>query len=339
MTSIEIHELVLRRAGFQLGPLSLAIAARSRTALVGPSGCGKTTLLRCIAGLETPDSGTIRIGSRVVHDGRTRAPPSARRIGFVFQDAALWPHLTAVGHLRFVEPALSHAEATALLARVGLQRHANRKPGGLSGGEAQRLALARALAGRPDVLLLDEPLHSVDAPLRDELCLMIRRICEERGLTLLAVTHDPSEALAMADHLVLLRGGRVVETGPVRSVLRQPRTAYCAAFLCGGACLSAARAAEGMLDTPFGTYPAPPHANGALRMVLLPGDVVVADRREGHPHGRVLQVVPSAGGAIATVEVSGVTLRVRCGDETEAGASLPLALQGAPRFLPEDDAP
>jgi iron(III) transport system ATP-binding protein len=210
MKSITVESLRLRRhQGFVLGPLSLHLEAGSRTALVGPSGCGKTTLLRCIAGLQEHDAGLVRIGEQIVSDGRPRIAPSERRIGFVFQDGALWPHMNAIQHLRFAAPSLSKTQAVELLDRVELGDKGKRKPGALSGGEAQRLALARALVGDPEILLLDEPLHSVDAMLRDRLGELIRDVAQDRGLTLVMVTHDRREAGIVADQVLVMEGGRL----------------------------------------------------------------------------------------------------------------------------------
>ncbi|MGA0058767.1 MAG: ABC transporter ATP-binding protein, partial [Planctomycetota bacterium] len=193
MQSLDVDQLQFRHphGDFRLGPLDLHLPAGSRTALVGPSGCGKSTLLRLLAGLERPTSGTISIGGRVVADGpHERVSPAERKIGFVFQDGALWPHLDAVGHLRFVQPRLGDAEAVALLDRVGLADRARHRPAALSGGEAQRLSLARALAHEPEILLLDEPLGAVDVHLRDELALLVADVARDRKLTLVVVTHD-----------------------------------------------------------------------------------------------------------------------------------------------------
>ena len=173
-----------------LGPIDLEIRSGSATAVIGPSGSGKTTLLRCIAGLEVPGSGRITFDGDVVSDTRTLVPAQARRIGYVFQSGALWPHLSAFRQLRFVAPNRSSDSLRGLLASVGLVDKDNRLPAQLSAGEGKRLALARAIAGDPRVLLLDEPLHSVDVHLRDELGLLVRRVGRERGLTSILVTHD-----------------------------------------------------------------------------------------------------------------------------------------------------
>lgn len=341
MTAIKINGLRLERpSGFCLGPISLGLKKGSRTALIGPSGCGKTTLLRCLAGLEEPDAGEVWLDDRMVTNGRVLVPPSSRRIGFVFQDGALWPHLSAVGHLRFVDPDLSQEQALALLAHVGLEREAEALPGRLSGGERQRLALARALAGKPEILMLDEPLHSVDVHLRDELCLLVRRVAEERNLTLLVVSHDRDEALAMAEDLVILSGGRVVETGPAAEKLSEPRTAYTAAFLCRSACLPTETAPDGRLSTPFGTFERPPDSNATpLCLVLMPGDARLVADAGRLPQARVLQVNRSALGTTATVELLGQTLVVPCEADVQAGiqagAQVSLELRGPPRLLPK----
>ncbi len=228
---IEVNGLrVSRASGFQLGPIDLHLAAGSRTAIVGPSGCGKTTLLRCIAGLQEIDAGTVHLGDQLVSDRRQPVEPAQRRIGFVFQDGGLWPHMTALAHLRFANPRLGRAAAEALLARVDLGNQAKSKPGQLSGGEAQRLALARALATDPAFLLLDEPLHSVDAALRAQLAELIREVATARGLTLVLVTHDADEALAMCDDLLVVRDGAVTASGLAADMLNGPRRPFGATF-------------------------------------------------------------------------------------------------------------
>jgi iron(III) transport system ATP-binding protein len=337
MTAIKMTGLTLeRRSGFRLGPISLELQEGSRTALIGPSGCGKTTLLRCLAGLEEPDAGQVWLDTRMVTNGRVLVPPSNRRIGFVFQDGALWPHLSAVQHLRFVDPNLSQDQARSLLEQVGLKNEADALPGRLSGGERQRLALARALAGKPELLMLDEPLHSVDVHLRDELCLLVRRIAEERNLTLLVVSHDRDEALAMAEDLVILAGGRVVETGPAAEKLSQPRTAYTASFLSHSACLPTEIVADGQVNTPFGAFERPRDSNGTpLCLVLMPGDARMVADAGATPQARVLQINRSALGITATVELLGQTLIVPCEASLQAGAQVSLELSGPPRLLPK----
>ena len=333
---IEALELSRPRGVFRLGPLSLRLAAGSRTALVGPSGSGKTTLLRCLAGLEEPSRGRVLIGDRLLSDGaRQLVPPAGRRIGFVFQDGALWPHLDAVQHLRFVRPSLTPDAAIEQLARVGLGDKGKRRPSQLSGGEAQRLSLARALAGDPELLLLDEPLGAVDVHLRDELALLVRSVATERALTVVVVTHDRDEALAMADELVVMRGGGIVEHGSAAELLRAPRTAFTARFLGRAACLPLRRDDAGVVRSALGVVTLPASAASAdYAHVVLPGDLEIRDG-DAACTAQVLQVRHDLlGSAIAVVTIDGQPVQVPCAAGLLAGASVALQLRGAPRVLP-----
>ena len=196
--------------------LSLDIEEGEFVALLGPSGCGKTTLLRMIAGLEVPDEGEVWMaGSRVAADGRNEREPRLRGVGFVFQDLALWPHLTVRGHLDFVLasakiPRRERADRISETLRlVRIERFVTSYPNQLSGGEQQRVALARALVGNPRLLLLDEPMSSLDADLKSDLLNELSALQGLLGVTAIYVTHDKSEAEALADRVVLMRQGRV----------------------------------------------------------------------------------------------------------------------------------
>ncbi|MFZ9937672.1 MAG: ABC transporter ATP-binding protein [Luteolibacter sp.] len=201
--------------------------------LLGASGCGKTTLLRCIAGLETPTSGTVRFGLRDV----TRMPPHKREAAMVFQSYALWPHMTVAQNIAFglEERKLPKAEikrrVEEALEMVQLPGFGGRSIDQMSGGQQQRVSLARALVVRPKCLLLDEPLSNLDAQLRVEMRREIRRIVKENGLTAIYVTHDQEEALAMADRMAVLTRGRVGQIGTPEEVYRNPQSAYVANFI------------------------------------------------------------------------------------------------------------
>ncbi|MCB9888847.1 MAG: ABC transporter ATP-binding protein [Planctomycetes bacterium] len=334
MSSIEIQNLVARHgSGFVLGPCDLSLAAGSRTAVIGPSGCGKTTLLRCIAGLH-PGEGRIGLDGQLVNDPKRIVPPSARRIGFVFQDGGLWPHLSVAEHLSFASPGLGTQAAEELLAQVGLAGRSRARPGELSGGEAQRLALARALAGDPRILLLDEPLHSVDTALRGQLGVLIRKLVDARGLTLVLVTHDRDEALALADQLVILKSGKVLETGSADTLLQQPRTAFGAAFLAGATCVPVSVNGGATVATPFGPVPSPADRSCPHALVLLPGEVVV--RGDGPVEARVLSVFGAADGARALIDLGGHAMQVPNDGTLRIGTTVRVALRGAPRVLPMD---
>lgn len=207
--------------------------------LLGPSGCGKTTTLRCIAGLEEPDSGTLLLGQRAVADSRQGlfVAPEKRHIGMVFQNYALWPHLTVRQNVSYplkVRGRLGteqRQQVVQALELVGLHQHGERYPAELSGGQQQRVALARALVARPGLMLFDEPLSNMDAQLRIRLRQDLRRIHDELGYTAVYVTHDHAEALALADRIGVMNAGRLEQVGTPSEIFLTPRTRYVADFV------------------------------------------------------------------------------------------------------------
>jgi sn-glycerol 3-phosphate transport system ATP-binding protein/multiple sugar transport system ATP-binding protein len=213
--------------------IDLEIASGELLVLVGPSGCGKSTLLRTIAGLETPDGGTITMGERDV----TRAAPRERDIGMVFQSYALYPHLTVRENLAF-GLTLRGADRKTIDARIdevadmlGLEKLLARFPRDLSGGQRQRVAMGRAIARRPSLFLFDEPLSNLDAALRAEVRVEIKRLHARLGATMIYVTHDQVEAMTLADRLVVLRGGSVEQIGAPLEVYERPVSRFVAGFL------------------------------------------------------------------------------------------------------------
>ncbi|MEE9684784.1 ABC transporter ATP-binding protein [Lelliottia amnigena] len=198
-----------------LNQIDLHIDAGSVVALLGPSGCGKSTLLRLLAGLTHPAQGEIHFGDRLVAKAGWSLPPEARDIGMVFQDYALWPHMTVAQNVAFplkmrnVRRQECDSRVAQALARVGLSEFAERKPAGLSGGQQQRVALARAIVAEPRVLLFDEPLSNLDSELRESLCLEMATLLRQLGTTAVYVTHDRREAEILADRIVHLSAGSV----------------------------------------------------------------------------------------------------------------------------------
>ncbi len=216
---------------FKDGPLiqaalDLDLGRFSITVLFGPSGCGKTTLLRMIAGLERPDGGSIRQREAIWFDRRRHLPPERRRVGYVFQEGALFPHLSVAANIGFGLPsAVGRAERVrALIARVGLEGLENRHHGELYGGQKQQLALARARAPRPRLLLLDEPFASLDRPAAERLRHELRAILRAEGIPAVLVTHDRGDALSLGDRLLRMEAGRLVQDGRPEEVLTGPST-------------------------------------------------------------------------------------------------------------------
>jgi len=217
--------------------VSFTVDDGSFCALLGPSGSGKTTVLRMLAGLERPDGGRIEVHGRVVFGERRETPAEERDIGMVFQDYALWPHMTVAQNIAFGLRLrrLSRADVTAqvaeALARVHLDGLDARYPDQLSGGQQQRVAIARALAARPRLLLLDEPLSNLDAALREEMRVELVRLLKDQAITAVYVTHDRIEALAMADTIVVMRAGRIAQVGAPEDLYARPATPFIAGFL------------------------------------------------------------------------------------------------------------
>ncbi|MEZ5989064.1 MAG: ABC transporter ATP-binding protein [Planctomycetota bacterium] len=330
--TLDIKGLRFSREQFTLGPLDLRVEAGRRTVLLGPSGCGKTTLLRLVAGLERPEAGTISFDGETFSGAGRELAPERRGVAMVFQNLALWPHLPAWRQLAFAGGS-TRAEAEALLARVGMADKAERLPGELSGGEGQRVALARALAQRPRLLLLDEPLRSVDPHLREGLARLFVAVGEETGLTMLFVTHDREEAMRLGQELVLLEAGRLVEQGTPGELQERPRTAFGARFLQGAALLDldgehAALARElcgPTVELPQGS------TNGHVDLLALtPHDLVAGD--EGLAC-QVVEVFRAAQGPVAEAVVGGQRLRFAVGPDTRPGQEVRLRLRGAPRFV------
>ena len=214
--------------------LSLEVGLGEVVCLLGPSGCGKTTSLRIAAGLEHLQQGRVSIGGTVVADGRTSVPPEKRNVGMVFQDYALFPHLTARENVAFglaAQPAAAARKAAdEMLARVGLAAYGDQYPHALSGGEQQRVALARALAPRPKLMLLDEPFANLDVRLRDQVRDDSLTLLKEAGIAALLVTHDPEEAMRMADRIAVMRKGRIVQQGSPVDLYTRPIDGFMVRF-------------------------------------------------------------------------------------------------------------
>ena len=226
-----------------LAAVTLEVARGEVVTLLGASGSGKTTLLRLVAGLMAPDRGRIAIDDRLVASTRTFVPPELRRVGMVFQDYALWPHMTVNGNLGFgmksqglkaaeIKIRLDHAlEVTQLGAFAG------RYPNELSGGQQQRVAIARCLAARPSLMLLDEPLSNLDASLREDLRTEMMQLVRREGITVVYVTHDQAEAMAVSDRIAVLRAGRLVQFDTPQRLYEAPANAFVATFIGGSSLL------------------------------------------------------------------------------------------------------
>ncbi len=257
---------------------SVRVDAGSIVALLGPSGSGKTTLLRLVAGFEVPDSGTVRIGGRLVAGPGAWEEPDRRRIGMVFQDGALFPHLTVARNVAFGAAAPERVGES--LELVGLAHRGESYPHELSGGERQRVALARALATDPAVVLLDEPFTALDAglrvALRDEVVSILRRA----GASALVVTHDQQEALSMADEVVVMHDGRVEQVGTPEEVYNRPSSRWAAEFL-GAADVLPGTARGGAVECDLGVVDADPTLAGPVDVVVRPESLALGTPADG----------------------------------------------------------
>ncbi|MER6010596.1 ABC transporter ATP-binding protein [Streptomyces bluensis] len=317
---IRIHE-VTRRFGdtTALDGVSLDIAEGEFFALLGPSGCGKTTLLRVLAGFETPDSGTVTL------DGRDLLALAAHRrpVNLMFQSYALFPHMTVERNIAYglAREGLPRAEirerVTEVLDTVGLTALARRRPQQLSGGQRQRVALARAIVKRPRLLLLDEPLSALDKQVRAEMQLELKRLQHEAGITFLVVTHDQEEAMSLADRIAVLDAGRVQQVDTPVELYRRPRGRFVAGFVGANNIFAGRLLADGGLDVP-GVGVLPAAAGDATAGDATAGDItgLVAVRPESirltDPdtdaplHGTVLDISFFGGSSRIAVTVPGL---------------------------------
>lgn len=282
---VEVRNLTRRFDGRTVvDDVSLAIEAGQVSCLLGPSGCGKSTTLRLIAGVDTQDGGEIRVDGALVSDPTSSVPPERRAIGLMFQDFALFPHLSVAENIAFGLPKSAPDRARRvdeLLDRVSLSGFGLKFPHELSGGEQQRVALARALAPRPRILLMDEPFSGLDERLRDGIRDDTLSLLKEEGTAVLLVTHEPHEAMRMADEILLMRAGRIVQQGAPYNIYNAPVDRAAAAFfsdiniLCG-------RVEGALTQTPFGEFLAPGVPDGTdVEIVIRPQHLKIDFDRAG----------------------------------------------------------
>jgi iron(III) transport system ATP-binding protein len=260
-----------------LHPISVTLAAGKIACILGPSGCGKTTLLKLAAGVLRPSSGRILIDDLEVAGPRSFVPPEHRNVGLMFQDFALFPHMTALENVAYGLYALPRTEAqsvaAAALESVGLPGKANRFPSQLSGGEQQRVALARAIVPRPRVILMDEPFSGLDQRLRETVRAETLSLLRQSRATALLVTHDPLEAMVVADHIIIMREGRIVQQGTPADILQKPADAKVARFL-GPYNEFPATVRNGKIVLSLGTLANNDYGDGEkLSVFVSPGDV------------------------------------------------------------------
>ena len=315
--------------------VSLSIAAGQVTCLLGPSGCGKSTTLRMIAGVEMPDRGLVRIDGQVVCGDGAQIPPEQRSVGLMFQDFALFPHLCVADNVGFGLVHLPAAErarrVAALLERVNLPGFARKYPHELSGGEQQRVALARALAPEPRVMLMDEPFSGLDNRLRDGIRDATLDLLKETGTAVLLVTHEPDEAMRMADEIALMRDGRIVQRGAPYNIYNAPVDKAAAAFFSDiNVIQGVSRGA--LTETPFGAFLTPGHADGAaVEIVIRPQHLKIDFDRNGRGPNPTAQDGTAARGTVARSRFLGRESLVEFRMEFD-GSTLTAAVPGV--FLP-----
>ena len=301
--------------------------------LLGPSGCGKTTLLRLIAGFEVPGSGTVEIGDVCVVSPKQWVLPERRRVGMVFQDYALFPHMTVAENVAYgVRKWPDRRERIdKTLSIVGLESLRERMPGELSGGQQQRVALARALAPEPDVILLDEPFSNLDVALRARIRAETREILAQTGATVIFVTHDQEEALSLADRVAVMWQGRIAQVGAPEELYRKPASRDVAEFV-GGANFLRAHVADGQARCALGSFSVNGNShNGNLDLMFRPEDIALTVAPDGA--SRVLEANFYGHDSTVTIRLAtGEDIEVRLlGAPLAAGTRVHCQVTAAPR--------
>ena len=297
MTLLRVEDLFLRYRG-QARPavngLSFSVERGEIFGLLGPSGSGKTSTLRMIAGFERPERGRIILDGRTIEGDGHFVAPEHRNVGFVFQEFALFPHLTVLENVTFGLHGLPRQERGAramdILERAQLAEYAGRLPRQLSGGQQQRVALARAMAPRPQVILMDEPFGSLDPELREDARQKIRGVFREYEMSAVFVTHDQTEALGFADRIGVVRDGHLEQAGTPEELYNRPRTRFVASFI-GGANIIQGEGRGDCAMTPIGRVPIDRHAEGNVTIALRPEHLRIESAAPGEPSGRVVSRV------------------------------------------------
>ena len=353
--TLQLCDLAIAYRGHTvLSGVDLSTSRGEIIAVVGPSGSGKSSLLRCVAGFLDPVAGAVCIDGELVADQRTSLSPERRRIGFVFQHYALWPHMTVRENVAYpwrtrqVASQERERRADELLEQVGLAGFGDRAPGTLSGGQQQRVALARGLAGDPRLLLLDEPLSSVDAARRDELQLLIGDVVRARGLTTLITTHDQREAMTLADRIIVLGGGTVAQCATPLDLYTSPANGFVARFMgalnvfdvdivsqSGDRLVAKTAGGQGTIVARVSTGRAGPRAV----LVARPESIRLGAEGSGDQDGEVIRSVLSDGRSEIRLRVGGITLRAfESGVPSRvAGERVGLVLEGCLVLDQEDE--
>ena len=315
--------------------VSLSVEAGKVMCLLGPSGCGKSTTLRMIAGVDRPDEGRIRIDGAEVFGPQANQPPEARGVGLMFQDFALFPHLTVAGNIAFGLKGDGSQKARRvgeLLEKVNLPGFGAKHPHELSGGEQQRVALARALAPRPRVMLMDEPFSGLDNRLRDGVRDATLALLKEEGAAVLLVTHEPDEAMRMADEIALMRDGVIVQRGAPYNIYNAPVDRAAAGFFSDINVIQGV--SKGALtETPFGAFLTPGHADGArVDIIIRPQHLKIDFDRGGRGPNPTVQDGTPARGTVARARYLGRESLVDFAMD-DGGLTLTAAVPGV--FLPK----
>ncbi len=301
--------------------LSLSVNKGELLTLLGPSGCGKTTTLRMIAGLEQPTDGEITIDGKQVANGSEIVPPEERNVGLVFQEFALFPHLTVAENITFgIDEWDSERQAERLdelLELVDLEAHREKYPEALSGGQQQRVALARSLAPEPDILLLDEPFSNLDVRLRIEMRQEVRRILKEAGVTAISVTHDQEEALSISDRVAIINDGQLEQIGKPELVFENPESRFVASFL-GRASFLTGRVRGETVDTEIGSFdvsqlngPVDAYDGAEIDVLVRPDDLEATPVAEAAADGKIVHRQYNGPNFVYGVELNSGS-RLRC---------------------------
>jgi iron(III) transport system ATP-binding protein len=301
--------------------------------LLGPSGCGKTTTLRCVAGLERPDSGEIEIAGRLVNSARRKVyvPTEKRDIGMVFQSYAIWPHMNVFqniafpltqGHKRFAKSAVTEKVHNAL-KRVQLGGLHDRPATDLSGGQQQRVAMARAIVTEPKIMLMDEPLSNLDARLREQMRVELKKITKSIGVTTLYVTHDQAEALSLGDKVCVMDQGEILQIGPPHDVYARPVNLFVAQFVGEMNFVKGSVSGPALVESPLGAIvaavPEGVHAGTPVTLAIRPEHVGLSPvtNGSGQIRGRIITKNYLGDASLIEVEVNGVNLLAKLAGDTD----------------------